>query len=957
MILGKYSNRATLNRALLAGLGGIAISGAASAQQSTDVSLIGTKDWGSGSNPGFIMTFDSDSTWKINSNGASGTRIDTSWNGYSQDVWILAIGTWDRDGNISSYQDGVFIDSDPAHTGNIDTFGSGLDLNIGQDGTGNYAGGQGFQGYVDEVAVWRRALDASEITYIYDQAINSSNNLAAITGNNGGGAGLIGDDLVGYYGFEGNANDTSGSTNVNNGFWSGTEQYVTDQFGGQAALLDGSSYITIGDDAAFPSDYTFGDETTGTDFTFMAWVLEEAPPQTNFIGGSGDNFATSANWGTPLGGWDDETIAILGNNPSNNPVVIDNTLGTQMLGTLVMGEDGETLTVNMSGGELVAEGSTNSAIGAANGVLNLNMTGGTINHTGGAEEGSQLDIAQAGSTVNLVMSNDAVIASGNYEQDASYAIGYRRPLTSDSPAQDRHGDDIDLGNGGDLNLTMNNNALIYTPDVFYPHDSGTEADVTVVQNDNSVVAVGWDTRFFDTGGPDEDTGNRSITWTMNDNSQFLVARDHGLGEAGIIGDITININDNALFYAGGRIAAGAGFEGNVEINQTGGRLQAGSAIGNPGGGGDLTVDGTGVDATGTVRDGVLWMGEGANSVIYNLSGGNADITRTAFVGADGAATINQSGGTFKIWGTGSVGSVDGNDTVGIPITEWTDGGGDLFLGRIEGDAGTYNLSGGTLDVARNIFLGFDSSDGTVVGGTGNLIVEGTGDLDVAGGVAVGGDGNGTLTVRGGSATIDVGVLAVGGIAGTESGSGTLDTRITGATHTAINVAGSTLLQNNAGLTVELDVETATYRPGIGDSFVLINHASIGGDAGTFSSVTDTTVDGIVWDVSYSNSDVVLTAVDVFISGDANGDGLVDGLDVDALAQGFGLDGNWSAGDFTNDGIINGLDVDVLAQSFGAGQDAAIQALSTAGITAVPEPTSAILLGLGGLITIRRRRSA
>ncbi len=952
-----FRTRRLLHTTLIAGLGSALLAGNAAAQQLTDASLIGNKDWGSGGNTGYVLTFDTDSTWKINSNGDGGSRIDTDWNGYLQDTWHLVVGTFDRDGNVVAYQNGASVSTRVMHTGNIDTFASGLDLNIGQDGTGTYGGaGEGFLGFVDEVAVWRRVLSADEVSFIYNQASGSNNTLGAIKALNGDGGAttnLIGTGLVGYYAFEGNASDTSGSANVNNGTWNGTALYTADQFGGQAARLDGTNYVTIGDDLAFPTDYSFGDELTGTDFSFMAWVLEEAPPIAIWQGGTGSNFATAANWTLNPLIWDADTVTVIETNPGGNPIVVDNTTGEQVFGAFVLGKANETLTMNVSGGRLLGIGGTDTTIGVIDSTVNINMTGGELSHFGASEENSEMDIAKAGATVNINMSGDSVFASGTFEIDPTYAIGSRRPLTTDSPMQDRVGDDMKLGNGGDVVLNMSGDSFIFITDVLYPVDSAT-GSLEVVMNDNAQIAVGWDTRWFDTGGDDN---GKTITWTLNDNSSFKVARDHGMGEANTSGTIVVNINDNATFYAGGRIAMGAGFTGDVTINQTGGTVQAGSPFGSPGLGGVLTVDDTGVDATGEVRDGIIWMGEGANSSTYNLSGGNVEVTRFLFVGADGRATFNQTGGVVNIYGTGAAGPRDGNDTVGIPITTWVDGGGDLVVGRIEGDNGIYNHAGGQVNINRNLVVAFASSlsfsdpNAILVGGTGTYNVSGTADLNVTGGIAIGGDGTGTFSVRGGTATINTAVLALGGISQTESGTGTLRALLTGNSHTAINNSGQTLLQNNAELEVSVDVAYATYRPTQGTSFVLVNHAGIGGDAGAFSSVTNRNEDGIDWTVTINGSSITLTASTVYAIGDLDWDGDIDDADFGVSFAGFtgpgGSGANFASGDMDNDGDTDDADFGISFAAF----------TGPGGNVSVPEPTSLAILTLGGLLVARRRRSA
>ncbi|MEM7682335.1 MAG: hypothetical protein AAF288_10310 [Planctomycetota bacterium] len=83
-------------------------------------------------------------------------------------------------------------------------------------------------------------------------------------------------------------------------------------------------------------------------------------------------------------------------------------------------------------------------------------------------------------------------------------------------------------------------------------------------------------------------------------------------------------------------------------------------------------------------------------------------------------------------------------------------------------------------------------------------------------------------------------------------------------------------------------------------------------------------------------------------GDANTDGVVDLLDFDALAVGFGGAGGWGSGDFNGDGGVDLLDFDLLAQNFGDGSAAV-----------APEPSGLLLLapGLAGLCRRRRSRRA
>ena len=84
-------------------------------------------------------------------------------------------------------------------------------------------------------------------------------------------------------------------------------------------------------------------------------------------------------------------------------------------------------------------------------------------------------------------------------------------------------------------------------------------------------------------------------------------------------------------------------------------------------------------------------------------------------------------------------------------------------------------------------------------------------------------------------------------------------------------------------------------------------------------------------------------------GDANNDGTVDLLDLDALGTNFGASpATFAQGDFNNDNTVDLLDLDILGTHFGHNSPHAA--------TAVPEPTTLMLVGFGLLAVGLRQRS-
>lgn len=90
------------------------------------------------------------------------------------------------------------------------------------------------------------------------------------------------------------------------------------------------------------------------------------------------------------------------------------------------------------------------------------------------------------------------------------------------------------------------------------------------------------------------------------------------------------------------------------------------------------------------------------------------------------------------------------------------------------------------------------------------------------------------------------------------------------------------------------------------------------------------------------------ATDGLLPGDANRDGSVGPADVSALSGGFGGAGGWDQGDFSGNGTVGPEDVSALSGSFGSSSTAPA-------ISAVPEPTSLVLLGLAGFAGLGRRQ--
>ena len=162
---------------------------------SGDVAIVGNKDWNSGNNKGFVFSFKypSGPEWKINI-GDGVNRADINTGGLiANNQWHTLSVSFDRDGFMKMYEDGLLIDSaDISSVGDIST-NSGLFC--GMDIYQNYP----FSGSVSQLRVWDTILNSNDIQSWYCNDLNpthpSYNNLIGYWHMNEGGNTVFLNDL------------------------------------------------------------------------------------------------------------------------------------------------------------------------------------------------------------------------------------------------------------------------------------------------------------------------------------------------------------------------------------------------------------------------------------------------------------------------------------------------------------------------------------------------------------------------------------------------------------------------------------------------------------------------------------------------------------------------------------------------------------------------------------------
>jgi hypothetical protein len=142
--------------------------------QNDDKPFVANKDWGSGSNPGWVLATEGGGMkWNIRDDQSARRDSPTVAQQLENGNWHNVVVTFIRASVGSIYVDGQLVnianmapDANKS-VGNLDT---ALPINIGQDGNGTYtdgSGGAALDMLMDDLGIWQRALTPSEVTAIY----------------------------------------------------------------------------------------------------------------------------------------------------------------------------------------------------------------------------------------------------------------------------------------------------------------------------------------------------------------------------------------------------------------------------------------------------------------------------------------------------------------------------------------------------------------------------------------------------------------------------------------------------------------------------------------------------------------------------------------------------------------------------------------------------------------------
>ena len=472
-----------------------------------------------------------------------------------------------------------------------------------------------------------------------------------------------------------------------------------------------------------------------------------------------------------------------------------------------------------------------------------------------------------------------------------------------------------------------NSASTATTTIYIGFPNGTlTGDVGAVRisNNDALGAVGNITRIYgnaNSNGRLELTNNITVGETIQ-----IYGRQAGT----LLSPAILNVSgDNTL-------------NGTITIQSGGGDYNFGSTSGK------LAIA-SNINWSNSGERRINWYGNGDGEFAGNLTGSSVNVAHGLFKNGSGTLTLSGAandhvgpmlvlGGTLRIAATAGLAFAATPETFALPHIH-VQSGATLNVADVAGGFSlidTMTLSGG------------GGVTGSIVANDGSKLEPGA-TYDIANYVYT--DIAGKLTISG-----DLNMSAAGAGANMVWQLGALSTANPGTDFDQISVGGNLALGGSSTLTLDFSLESlGGADPNSGDPFWSANHSwKIVETAGNSGNTNFTTLVGAG---PFGNGGAFATSVGAVasIAGDANNDGVVNIFDINFVSS------NWNTtgpnGDVNHDNLVNIFDINLISSNWnhtgpvGNLGDIFLNYTVAGGTTAVPEPTSGLLLVLGGLALV------
>ena len=418
-----------------------------------------------------------------------------------------------------------------------------------------------------------------------------------------------------------------------------------------------------------------------------------------------------------------------------------------------------------------------------NGVYNLANTGsanagisgfaqgtGTLNATGNLLVGAWGD--NRNGTINVNTTGNFAVSGELFLGDSTNSQGTLNLQSGTMTVNNK----IFVGNNrGTGALNMSGGTLTKTggDQTFVGRDNGTG---TLTQS-GGTISLNHDF-YVGQGGGGNGTLNLSGSAVLNTSRDFVIGREGGTGTLNITGGTITKTGDERMIVGhnnGTGTVVHSG--GTINVNQN--QLYIGNE--NAGAQGTYTLSGTGAL---NVAD-ELVVGRESGTGILNVNGGALTTSGNGnmYVGRrNGIGTLNQTAGTISVNREFGVGTRDDNK-IGTGTYNLSGGSltvaNNIFIGKEQGSSGTLNMTGGTLGTNESLRIGHNQATG--------VLSQSAGTVNVQNEVFVGNESNassvGTYSLSG------TGVLNVGNEVhiGRDNGTGTFN--LNGGTVNATKISG------------------------------------------------------------------------------------------------------------------------------------------------------------------------